>query len=139
MPVIIALGTFVTVTLAVYGLLYRAAPLDPMEARLSGLRYARPGKEALPDPEAAFSTRVLRPLMRALTSKAERAMPSTLSSRLETALVQAGLKISTGHFILVVGLLAGILPVAAVSMFAASGATGGRLRLAYVATLDLAL
>ncbi len=137
MPLVIALSTFITVTLTVYGLLYRTTATDPMESRLRGLRYTRPGKESLPDPEAAFTTRVLKPVMRAIAGKAERAMPSTLSSRVELALTQAGLKVSAGHFILLVGLLAGLLPVVAVAMFAANGASGVRLLFVYGVTLVL--
>ena len=53
MEALIALATFITVTLAAYGLFYRQPEGDPMDARLGGLRYVRPGKQEVPDPDAA--------------------------------------------------------------------------------------
>ncbi|MCK9518270.1 MAG: hypothetical protein M0R74_04465, partial [Dehalococcoidia bacterium] len=79
MPALIAFGTFVAVTLMVYGLLYKGVASDPMESRLGGLRYTRPGRENLPDPEAAFTVRVLRPMLQALTRRANSVLPSTVS------------------------------------------------------------
>ena len=70
MEALIALATFVTVTLTAYGLFYRQAESDPMDSRLGGLRYVRPGKQELPDPEAAFKARVVAPMVKALSSKA---------------------------------------------------------------------
>ncbi|MGH2609509.1 MAG: hypothetical protein ACRDHF_10520, partial [Tepidiformaceae bacterium] len=69
MEIAIALGTFFTVTLALYGLLYKPAASGAMDARLGGLRYTR-GKETLPDPEAAFTARVWRPLVDGVSRKA---------------------------------------------------------------------
>ncbi len=121
MPAIIALATFVTVTLVVYGLGYRPAA-SSMDARLGGLRYSRPTREGLPDPEAAFSSRVLKPLMGAFSQRTNSILPSSISDRLEMAIVQAGLRIKPGQFILVVALLMGILPLFVLAMFAGSGA-----------------
>ena len=121
MEMLVALGTFVTVTLIVYGLGYRGVVDSPMDARLGGLRYSRPNREAIPDPEAAFTVRVLRPLMRTMTSRVNGLLPSSISDRLETSIVQAGLKMKPGQFILVVAVLAGLLPLALTAMMAAQG------------------
>lgn len=121
MEILVTVGTFVTVTLIVYGLAYRSANESPMDTRLGGLRYTRPNREALPDPEAAFTVRVLRPILRSLTSRVNGLLPSTISQRLEKSIVQAGLKMKPGQFIVIVGLGAGLLPLAATAMFAAQG------------------
>ncbi|HNM76838.1 MAG TPA: type II secretion system F family protein [Tepidiformaceae bacterium] len=110
MPFLIAISTFVTVTLMVYGLLHRSVAGGAMDMRLGGLRYTRPAREALPDPEAAFSQRVLRPLLGAMTAKANGVLPSNMAERLETALVQGGMKIKPGQLLLIVAFTAGILP-----------------------------
>ena len=139
MPALIAFGTFVAVTLMVYGLLYKGVASDPMESRLGGLRYTRPGRENLPDPEAAFTVRVLRPMLQALTRRANSVLPSTVSERLEGAIVQAGLKMSAGQFILIVGILAGVVPVLAVAFFAADGQSPKNLLFIYAVALGFGL
>ncbi|MGI8927509.1 MAG: type II secretion system F family protein [Tepidiformaceae bacterium] len=120
MPIVIALGTFIAVTLGVFGLMYRNAPAT-LEARLGGLRYSRPGREALPDPEAAFSARVLRPLVRVVSSRANGVLPSTISERLEGAITQAGLRMTPGQFILVMAFTAGLLPILGAFLLASGG------------------
>ncbi len=110
MPFLIAISTFVTVTLMVYGLLHRSVAGGAMDARLGGLRYARPAKEALPDPDAAFSQRVLRPLVRNLSSRANSVLPSNMSERIEKSLVQGGMKMKPGQLLLIVAFTAGVLP-----------------------------
>ena len=47
MEFIVALSTFTTVTLMVYGLLHRSTEGGDMDTRLGGLRYSRPSREAL--------------------------------------------------------------------------------------------
>jgi tight adherence protein C len=121
MPLLIAMGTFLAVFLTVYGLFLRTASTDPMEARLGGLRYSRPKKDNLPEPEAAFKARVIAPIMRTLSMRANSILPSTLTERLELSMVRAGLKIKPGQFIVVCGILAGVLPVLGVVYFAALG------------------
>lgn len=121
MPMIIALGTFLTVTMVLYGLLYRPAGGGTMDERLGGLRYTRPKREALPDPDAAFTARVLRPLVAGLARRSNAILPSSISERLEGAITQAGLKMKPGQFILIVALLMGVLPPIMAAMFASSG------------------
>jgi tight adherence protein C len=113
MAFIIAISTFVTVTLMVYGLLHRTTGNGAMDMRLGGLRYSRPSKEALPDPDAAFSQRVLRPIVQGLTRRANGILPSTLSERLEMSITQAGMKMKPGQFLLVCAFTAGVLPTLA--------------------------
>lgn len=126
MPALIAVSTFVTVTLMLYGLLHRTAGGDGgMEARLGGLRYQRPSKEALPDPEAAFFARVIRPLLRNMSRRANAVLPTNMSDRLEMSITQAGLKVKPGQFILVVGIATGVLPLLA-TLYMASQGTGFR-------------
>lgn len=110
MPFLIAISTFVTVTLMVYGLFHKSVAGGAMDVRLGGLRYSRPAKEALPDPEAAFSQRVLRPMLRTLSAKANGVLPSNMSERLEKALVQGGMKIKPGQLLLIVAFTTGVLP-----------------------------
>lgn len=121
MAEVIAFGTFLTVTLVVYGIFYRQVDGGMMDARLGGLRYSRPKREALPDPEAAFTARVLQPLIGALNRRTSSLLPSTISERLEMAITQAGLNIKPGQFILIVGLMAGVFPLIMLAMFASSG------------------
>jgi tight adherence protein C len=127
----ISLGTFLTVTLVIYGLAYRPQADSAMDARLGGLRYSRPGRDPLPDPEAAFTTRVLRPLMTAFSRRANAVLPSSMSDRLEHAIIKSGLNLKVGHFILIVGLSAGLLPFLMLLFFAASGVRGQMLLLMY--------
>lgn len=111
MPYVIALATFLAVTFGIYGVLYRRPAEDPLAARLGGLRYNRPRPLAPTDPEAPFSQRVLRPLMESMGQKVNALLPSTISQRLEGALVQAGLRMKPGQFMVGVTLLAGVLPL----------------------------
>ncbi|MCC6387322.1 MAG: type II secretion system F family protein [Dehalococcoidia bacterium] len=131
MEALIALATFVTVTLTAYGLFYRQAENDPMDSRLGGLRYVRPGKQEVPDPEAAFKARVVAPMVKALSAKANGVLPSTMSERLESAMKQAGLNMKTGQLILIVGITAGLVPLLAVLYMAAIGKTGQMLLITY--------
>jgi tight adherence protein C len=110
MPFLIAISTFVTVTLMVYGLLHKSVAGGAMDVRLGGLRYSRPAREALPDPEAAFSQRVLRPMLKNLSVKANSILPSNMSERLEKAMVQGGMKLKPGQLLLIVAFTAGVLP-----------------------------
>ena len=83
-----------------------------MDMRLGGLRYSRPSKEALPDPDAAFSQRVLMPIVQGLDPPRRTAiLPSTMSERLEKAMVQGGLKMKPGQFLLICGFTAGVFPI----------------------------
>jgi tight adherence protein C len=122
MPYIIAVSTFVTVTLMVYGLLHRTAGGGVMDSRLGGLRYTRPNREALPDPDAAFNQRVLRPLMQMMSRRANGLLPSTMSERLEKTMVQGGLKMKPGQFLLICAFTAGVLPIVATLYTAGTGA-----------------
>jgi tight adherence protein C len=133
MELLIAAATFLSVTFAAYGLLSRRSG-DAIEARLGGLRYTRPRKEAIPDAEAAFSVRVIRPMVRNLSGKLNRLLPSSISERLAMALMQAGLKMSPGQFILIVSIAAGILPIMLVVMMASSG-TGTKTILIFWAVM----
>lgn len=110
MPYLIALATFVAVTFGLYGLLSRRPAEDPLSARLGGLRYNRPRPLPVTDPDAPFSQRVIRPLIESFTQRLNALLPSTISQRLEGALVQAGLRLKPGQFMLLVGVLAGVLP-----------------------------
>lgn len=139
MEIMIALGTFVAVTLTLYGLMYRTTDDDPMGARLGGLRYSRPGREALPDPDAAFKVRVVQPIVRGLTGRLNSVLPSTISERLETAITQAGLKMKVGNFILLIGITGGILPLALTGIMASSGNSGKMLIIIYGALVGFGL
>jgi tight adherence protein C len=120
MPFIIAVSTFVTVTLMVYGLLHRTAGGGTMDMRLGGLRYTRPSREAIPDPDAAFSQRVVRPIIQGLTRRANGILPSTMSERLEKTMTQAGMKMKPGQFLLICAFTAGVMPIL-VTLYVASG------------------
>lgn len=120
MEALIAFGTFVAVSMLVYGLLYRQVANDPMDTRLGGLRYSRPGRDAIADPDAAFKVRVVQPLVRSLSRRVNGVLPSSLSERLEASIVQAGLKMTAGQFILIVGIATGVLPILAVLYVSAS-------------------
>lgn len=139
MELLVAFGTFLAVTLTLYGLLYRTADEDPMGARLGGLRYARPGRETLPDPDAAFKVRVVQPIVRGLNSRLSAVLPSTISERLEMAITQAGLKMKVGNFILLVGITAGILPIALTALMASSGQSGRMVLITYGVMVALGL
>jgi tight adherence protein C len=120
MPLLIAFATFVSVTLAIYGAMSKAAA-DPMESRLGGLRYARPGREPLPDATASFGARVMKPLSKGMVKRVNALLPTTMSERLQGSITQAGLRISPGQFIVVVALLGGVLPILLVTMMISGG------------------
>lgn len=121
MVYLVSLITCVAVTLAIYGILYRPITGNTVEARLGGLRYTRAGKETIHDPNAEFSARVLKPILQTIASRAGSLLPSTLSVRVEGALVRAGLKIRPGTLIAVVAVLGGLLPIATILYGTASG------------------
>lgn len=131
MEMLIAFGTFVTVTLIVYGLFYRTASDSPMDDRLGGLRYQRPTREALPDPEAAFTTRVIRPLVRSINSRASGILPSSMSEKLEMSITQAGLKLKPGQFIVVIAIAAGLVPLLVAALLVAQGKDAKTILLFY--------
>ncbi|MCC7364048.1 MAG: type II secretion system F family protein [Dehalococcoidia bacterium] len=139
MELMIAFGTFLAVTLMAYGLLYRQAGDDPMGTRLGGLRYSRPGRDALPDPDAAFTVRVIRPIVRNVTARLNAVLPSTMSERMEKAITQAGLRLKPGHFLLIVGFSAGILPIAVTALMASSGQPPKTLFIAYGVTFAMGI
>ena len=114
MELFITLGTFIAVSLLTYGMLYRTSGNDALDSRLGGLRYTRAGKDSLPDPEAAFTQRVIRPLIQGAASKIASLLPSTMAERVEGALVQGGVKMKPGQFIALCGVLMGVLPIVAV-------------------------
>jgi len=120
MPYLIAFVTFLTVTLAVYGAMSKSV-LSPVEARLGGLRYTRPGRQAVVDPDSSFQVRVLRPMMKGLGKRANGVLPSTMEQKLQGLIQKAGLKIAPGQFILVVALLAGVAPLILAMMMIAGG------------------
>ncbi|MEO6398586.1 MAG: type II secretion system F family protein [Tepidiformaceae bacterium] len=126
MELLVAFSTFVTVTLVVFGFLHQPAS-GAMDTRLGGLRYTRPTREALPDPDAAFMARVIAPITRSVVRRVARMLPSSMSDRLEGSIAQAGLKFKPGQFILVVGIIVGVLPMAATLYMASTGATGIKL------------
>lgn len=121
MEALVAFSTFLTMTLLVYGLFHQTAGGGDMEARLGGLRYTRPNREALPDPEAAFTARVIQPLVQGINRRANRLLPSTMSERIETALIQGGTKLKPGQLIVIVAVLMGALPPLAAIYMAAMG------------------
>jgi tight adherence protein C len=102
-----------------------------MDARLGGLRYSRASREAIPDPDAAFGTRVLRPLLTNLSRRANRILPSSISERLEGAITQAGLRIKPGQFILMVAVLGGVFPLLMLVLLASSGTSPKSLLMLY--------
>lgn len=131
MELVIALGTFFFITLLVYGFLYKPLTDGAMDSRLGGLRYSRPKREALPDPDAAFRTRVVDPVMRAVTKRVAGLLPSNLESRLESSITQAGLKITPGQFIVVVAIMMGFVPLLMAGYFMALGSSVRTLLIVY--------
>lgn len=127
MEMFVALGTFITVTCVVYGLMYRGQQDDAMGNRLGGLRYAKPGRESLPDLEASFSSRVLRPLAATVTRRVNGILPSSISDRLEDAITRSGLTITPGKFILICGITAGAVPMLTLLFLVTSGAGSKQL------------
>jgi tight adherence protein C len=138
MEITIALGTFFTVTLAIYGLLYKPASGGAMDTRLGGLRYTR-AKATLPDPEAAFTARVWRPFVEGVSRRANRVLPSSISQRLETAVTQAGLKLSPGQIMVLVAITAGVLPLLLTGMLASGGSSGQAVVLIYGVSVGFGL
>ena len=138
MELLIAFSTFVTVTLVVFGFLHQ--PVNgAMDARLGGLRYTRPAREALPDPDAAFVARVVQPIVRSVARRVTNMLPSTISERLEGAIAQAGMKFKPGQFILVVGIMAGVLPLATTLYMASTGTTGLKLLITFVVATGMSI
>ncbi len=131
MPIVIALGTFLFVTLLLFGILYKPISDGAMDDRLGGLRYNRAKRDALPDPNAAFRTRVIDPLLRAINRRITGLLPSNLESRLVGAITQAGLKISPGKFIVIVAIMMGLVPLLMVGYFAVLGSPVRTLLLVY--------
>lgn len=121
MPFLIAISTFVTVTLMLYGLLHKGVGAGAMDMRLGGLRYTRPEREALPDPDAAFSQRVLRPMLQNMSRRANGVLPSNMSERLEKAMVQGGMKMKPGQLLLICGITTGLLPTLMTLYMASAG------------------
>ena len=121
MEVLVAIATFMTVFLASYGLMYKQTSVNAMDARLGGLKYQRANKQEIPDPEAAFRVRVVKPLVRALNSQMNSLLPSSFSERIEFALVQGGVKMKPGQFMVIVGVLMGVFPILAVLLAAGNG------------------
>ena len=139
MEMLVAMCTFITVTAVVYGLCYRGIQDDAMGNRLGGLRYARPGKESLPDLEASFGSRVLKPLLANATRRVNGILPSSMSDKLEDAITRSGLSISAGQFILICGITAGALPLLVLIFLLSSGATGKNLFGAYGAVQGIGI
>lgn len=132
MEVMIALGTFLTVTLLIYGLGYRRADTGSMDARLGGLRYTRPNRESLHDPEATFGARVWTPLLTGAVRRANSILPSTMAERMEGSITRAGLKMSPGQFIVLVAVTGGVLPLLLLALFAMGGSSGKALIVMYL-------
>lgn len=138
MELLIAFSTFVTVTLVVFGFLHQPAS-GAMDARLGGLRYTRPAREALPDADAAFVARVVQPMVRSVARRVTNMLPSSMSDRLEGAIAQAGMKFKPGQFILVVGIIAGVLPLAATLYMASTGTTGVKLLITFAVVTGMSI
>jgi tight adherence protein C len=136
MEVVISLSTMITVMLLTYGLLYRTSGEDTLGVRLGGLKYERPSREALPDPQAAFKARVMGPLAQALASRTSSILPSNLSDKIERALVQAGLKMSVGQFAMICAVTAGVIPMVLLLLMLSVG-MGGRNLLLFYAVIQL--
>jgi len=139
MPAFIALVTFASVTLLVYGILSRPAGGGGMTARLGGLRYQRPGREALPDPDAAFSARVIQPIMRSLSRRANSVLPGTISERLQTAITRAGLSLTSGQLILIISITAGVFPLLVLLFMLSTGNTPKMVLITYGVFLVLGI
>ncbi|GAB4327041.1 MAG: type II secretion system F family protein [Dehalococcoidia bacterium] len=135
MELIVAIGTFLTVTLTVYGLLYRTTEQGTVASRLGGLHYKRPGRDPLPDPEAAFTVRVVKPVLRSLTGRLNSLLPSTITQRLEGAISSAGIKMSPGQFIVVLAITAGVVPLVLTLAMIGSGNSSPRTVLMIWGTL----
>jgi tight adherence protein C len=112
--------------------MYRQVGESPMDARLGGLRYQRANKQDLPDPEAAFSERVLRPILRGMSQRVNSLLPSTLSERLERSLIQGGIKVKPGQFLAIIGAMIGVLPILALLWATSMGLGAQQSLLAFV-------
>ncbi len=139
MELLIAFSTFLFITLMTYGLLYRSTGSSAMDVRLGGLRYTRPAREALPDPEAAFTQRVIKPLIASLNRQINAILPSSIEERVEMALVQAGLRIKPGQFIVLVAIFAGLLPLLGLVYAMSAGLDAQRTLLVFVVLSGLGL
>ncbi len=135
MAILIAMGTFLTVFLTVYGLALRSEGSAPMDSRLGGLRYTRMKREAAPEQNPEFKARVLAPIMQQLSARVNRILPTSVTERLEMALVQAGLKIRAPQFIVIIGILVGALPVVVGLYFVLLGSPFKTAAMMYGATL----
>ena len=134
----IAFGTFVAVTCMVYGLLFKTDELDEsIVGRLGNLRSMRPNRAALPDLEAPFAQRVLAPLFTSLIGRITGMLPSTMVIRLEGALQRAGIQMSVGRFIVLVGISAGVVPLLGLLFMASNGASPKNLLFTYGVLLAL--
>ncbi|MFN0147615.1 MAG: type II secretion system F family protein [Dehalococcoidia bacterium] len=131
----ISAGTFVTVAFIFYGVFYRTIQDGGLDARLGGLRYNRPGREALPDAEASFIARVVQPMVRSLTKRANSVLPNNINVRLEGTIARAGLTLSAGQYILITGIAAGAFPVLVLIMLALGGNTSPKMMLGFYAVL----
>ena len=139
MEYLVAFSTFITVTLMAYGLLHRTADGGEMDTRLGGLRYSRPSREALPDPDAAFTARVIRPMARALSRKVSGILPSTMSERLEKTMVQAGMKMKPGQFLLICAFTAGVFPTLATLYMVTQGQSPKMIAMTFAVTTGLGI
>jgi tight adherence protein C len=133
MEFLVAFATMITVCLLTYGLFYRAPADQSMDARLGGLRYQggprRP--EPLPDPEAGFKVRVMKPVAAALAGRASSMLPSSWAERLQKSLIRAGVKVTPGQFAMACAITAGVLPLLSLALFVSSGMTGQTLLMMY--------
>jgi len=128
---VISFATMLAVMFLAYGFLYRPVSDDSMEARLGGLQYKRTQREALPDPDAAFRLRVLRPLVGWISTRATGILPSTQSDRLQQSLTRAGLKLTVGHFALIYAVAGVGIPMLFFALFVSAGMTGRTLLMLY--------
>lgn len=132
MEFFVALATMITVVLLAYGLLYRPLGEDLVGGRLGGLKYRGPSqREALPDPEAGFKLRVLKPLGNAIGGRFNRILPSNMVERLETALSRSGTKVTPSKFMVGCALSAGLLPLLMLALLVSKGTAGKDLLLLY--------
>jgi tight adherence protein C len=130
MPELIALATFFAVSLGFYGMLARSTTASTMEARLFGIRQTRPqASDPLPDPDAAFTTRVVKPFARGLARRAAAILPSTMATRIDASITQAGLRMTAGQFLVVTAATGGVLPIVIIAILASGGAPAKQLLL----------
>jgi tight adherence protein C len=139
MEIVIAFATFLTVFLIVFGIGHRPATDEPLDARLGGLRYSRAAKEPLPDPDAAFVARVLKPLVRDVSRRANHLLPTSISTRLEGAMTHGGVKMKPGTFILIVAMLAGVVPLLGLFLLASKGSSPKMMLAGYGVLLGIGI